>query len=74
MCDKLWLNHISNIVNWLFFQPRIAGGPFRINVSEQTLPGSTILSKIEAKDDDQQGPYSTLTFSALDSLGKPSVS
>ncbi|XP_021960448.2 protocadherin Fat 4 isoform X2 [Folsomia candida] len=54
--------------------PRIVGGPFRINVSEQTLPGSSILSNIKAIDMDQHGsPYSTLTFSALeDSQGKPS--
>ncbi len=54
-------------------QPKFVGGPFTINVSEQTLPGSSILSNIKAIDLDQQGPYSTLTFSALAENGKPSV-
>ncbi|ODM87088.1 Protocadherin-10, partial [Orchesella cincta] len=54
--------------------PKFISGPFNINVSEQTLPGSTILSGIKATDLDQQGPYSTLTFSAINSRdGKPSV-
>lgn len=54
--------------------PKFIGGPFHINISEQTLPGSTILNGIKATDLDQQGPYSTLTFSAINSRdGKPSV-
>ncbi|ODM95632.1 Fat-like cadherin-related tumor suppressor [Orchesella cincta] len=52
--------------------PKFISGPFNINVSEQTLPGSTILSGIKATDLDQQGPYSTLTFSAINSvMGNP---
>ncbi|CAG7647491.1 unnamed protein product [Allacma fusca] len=52
--------------------PKWINPPSIVNVSEQTLPGTSILTGFKAIDMDQPGPHSTLTFSALDLHGKPS--
>ncbi|CAG0916273.1 unnamed protein product [Notodromas monacha] len=54
--------------------PYFIGGPYAVNVSEMTAVGSTVI-EVLAKDEDQDGPFSTITYSivpdAYSDQGKP---
>ncbi|XP_076032674.1 protocadherin Fat 4-like Cad96Ca isoform X2 [Oratosquilla oratoria] len=43
--------------------PVFVNEPYFVNVSEVTVVGTIILSNIEARDEDQQGPFSTVHYS-----------
>lgn len=45
-------------------QPIFVAGPYSVNVSEQTPPGSVLMpaGRIRAVDGDQQGPFSTVQY------------
>ncbi|KAF2362253.1 Cadherin [Trinorchestia longiramus] len=42
--------------------PVFIGAPYSVNISEATVVGTIIFSDIQATDDDQKGPFSTLKY------------
>lgn len=47
--------------------PQFLQAPYVLNISEVTVVGTRVLQGIRALDADQQGPYSTVQYSVLQS-------
>ncbi|CAG0889742.1 unnamed protein product [Darwinula stevensoni] len=47
--------------------PEFVGAPYTVNVSELTVPGSTILT-VRSRDKDQDGPHSTVQYAIVQGL------